>query len=341
MKNMSTSSKGIKQLLSPLNIIAVVLTLISIAVVPNVMYLVFKTDHEVATAVRTVLYIFLGILMGAIVLRSFFLYLEPINTLKSLESIGSEHELSSQTAISISEQINEIKDQIRAIGTVEVDIKDISKDQLIESLKSTFSQRFAESILKSIDEEFTERELKNKQWERFITGFEEIRKRLYEETNNLARRANLNLAVGTITTILAGVGLVVIVFVMPLDLTTIQNNEYGWAITAHYIPRLSFIAFAEIFAYFFLRLYKTGLDDIKYYQNEITNVELKISALKVSLAADDKEILKLVVEELAKAERNFILKKDETTVELEKFKSENLNTRDLLEQLTALIGAKK
>src|ERR1051326_7168641 len=143
---MSTSSKGIRQLFSPLNVIAVTITLISIAVVPNVMYLVFNTDHEVATAVRTVLYIFLGILMGAIVLRSFFLYLEPINTLKSLELTGPEREPSSQTAGSISEQINEIKDQIRTIGTVEFDIKDISKDQLIESLKSTFSQRFAESI---------------------------------------------------------------------------------------------------------------------------------------------------------------------------------------------------
>ena len=183
--------------------------------------------------------------------------------------------------------------------------------------------------------------MKNKQWERFITGFDEIRKRLYEETNNLARRASLNLAVGTITTILAGVGLVIIVFVMPLDLGKIQNNEYGWAIAAHYIPRLSFIVFAEIFAYFFLRLYKTGLDDIKYYQNEITNVELKISALKVSLAAEDKEILKFVVEELAKAERNFILKKDETTVELEKFKSENLNTKDLPEHLLTLLRTKK
>jgi hypothetical protein len=280
-------------------------------------------------------------MLGGIVLRSLLIYLEPVSTLKPFEIQGSEHELPAYTSKIISEQIAEIKDQIKGIGTVTFDIKDISKDQLIESLRSTIDQRFTESVLKSIDEEFAKRDLQNKQWERFITGFEEIRKRLYEETDNLARRANLNLAVGTITTFLAGIGLVVIVLLRPLELTDLTNDKYGWVITNHYVPKLSLIVFAEVFAYFFLRLYKNGLDDIKYYQNELTNVELKISALKVALAVKDSEILKLVIGELAKAERNFILKKDETTVALEKIKSENLNTKDWLEHLTTLLGTKK
>jgi len=134
---------------------------------------------------------------------------------------------------------------------------------------------------------------------------------------------------------------VAIVFINPLELPDPTNPNYGWIITAHYIPRLSVIVFAELFAYFFLRLYKSGLADIKYYQNELTNVELKISALKVALAAKDNELLKIVIGELAKVERNFILKKNETTVEIEKVKTENLNTKDWLEHLTTLLGTKK
>lgn len=315
--------------------------LLAIAAVPNLLVYFFNVNREVFSSVRTILYIFLGILLGAIVLRSFLNYLEPLNTLKSFAIKDSENEPPSYTSEIISKQIAEINEQIKNIGTVNFDIKDISKDQLIESLRSTIEQRFTESVLKSIDEEFAQRDLQSKQWERFITGFEEIRKRLYEETGNLARRANLNLALGSATTILAGIGLVAIVFLSPLDLEKLPNDKYGWTITAHYIPRLSVIVFAELFAYFFLRLYKSGLEDIKYYQNELTNVELKISALKVALAAKDNEILKIVIGELAKVERNFVLKKGETTVEIEKIKTENLNTKDWLEHLTKLLGTKK
>lgn len=328
--------------LSPVTtIIAVAIALVSAGVVPLLLTHYFNVLPDVASAIRTILYIILGIMLGGVVLQYLLIYLEPVKTLKSYEVKDSEPEPPSHTSETISEQLAEIKDQIKSIGTVEVDIKNISEGQLLESLRSTIDQRFTESVLKSIDEEFAKRDLQNKRWERFITGFDEIRKRLYEETDNLARRANLNLALGTITTILAGIGLVIIVFVSPLELNGHPKHEYGWIITAHYIPRLSLIVFAELFAYFFLRLYKTGLADIKYYQNELTNVELKISALKVALAVNDNEILTLVIGELAKVDRNFILKKDETTVELEKVKTENLNTKEWLEHLTTLLGTKK
>lgn len=341
-------------LLSPrTNLIVLAIVLISAGVVPILLTNYFNIDREVSSAVRTILYIILATMLGGTVLQYLLIYLEPANTSKS-----GEYE-------AISEQIAEIKDQIKNVGTVEFDITGISEGQLIDSLKATIDQRFTEGVLKSIDEEFARRDLQNKQWERFITGLEETKKRLFEETGNLARRANLNLALGTVITILAGVGLVLLVLPSSPDLNTYIKEWIGITqadpstftkddlstfikeghslsiVLAHYIPRLSLIIFTELFAYFFLRLYKNGLDDIKYYQNELTNVELKISALKVALASNDNEILKLVIGELAKAERNFILKKDETTVELERIKSENLNAKDWLTHLQTLLETKK
>lgn len=338
---MSVTYTRLIRLFSPANLIPIAVALVCIAIFPYIATHYFYISYEVVSSIQSALYILLGFVVAAIVLRAFLIYLEPVSSLKPFEINLSERESASSISKTISEQIAEIKDQIKGIGTVEFDIKDINEGQLLESLRSTIDQRFTESVLKSIDEEFAKRDLQNKQWERFITGFEEIRKRLYEETDNLARRANLNLGLGTITTILAGIGLVAIVFLRPLELAGLTKDEYGWRIIAHYIPRLSLIVFAELFAYFFLRLYKAGLADIKYYQNELTNVELKISALKVALAVKDNEILKVVIGELAKAERNFILKKDETTIELEKIKTENLNTKDWLEHLTILLGTKK
>jgi len=146
--------------------------LLAIAAIPNLLVYFFDVGREVFSSVRTILYIFLGILLGAIVLRSFLNYLEPLNTLKSFKINDSVNEPPSYTSEIISKQIDEIKEQIKSIETVNFAVKDISKDQLIESLRSTIDQRFTESVLKSIDEEFAQRDLQNKQWERFITGFD-------------------------------------------------------------------------------------------------------------------------------------------------------------------------
>jgi hypothetical protein len=48
------------------------------------------------------------------------------------------------------------------------------------------------------------------------------------------------------------------------------------------IPRLSIAILIEVFAYFFLKLYRRTLDDIKYFQIQITTVEQR--ALAVSIA---------------------------------------------------------
>lgn len=40
----------------------------------------------------------------------------------------------------------------------------------------------------------------------------------------------------------------------------------------------------ELFAYFFLSLYRTSLQKIKYFQNELTNIEAKQIALRAALS---------------------------------------------------------
>lgn len=96
----------------------------------------------------------------------------------------------------------------------------------------------------------------------------------------------------------------------------------------------------EIFAYFFLSLYKAGLSEIKYFQNEITSVESKYLALKVALYSEEKDNIKYVVEQLAKAERNFLLAKGQSTVELERMKSEQQSTLDILGKVTSVFSNK-
>jgi len=91
-----------------------------------------------------------------------------------------------------------------------------------------------------------------------------------------------------------------------------------WRYIAHFALRLSLALFVEVFAYFFLRLYRQSLDEIKYYQNELTNLEMKFVGVRLSTTGVEAKLLKVAVNALMNTERNFILKKGETTVNLER-----------------------
>jgi len=135
--------------------------------------------------------------------------------------------------------------------------------------------------------------------------------RLALEINNLGKRARVNLTIGSLTAF-AGVS-IFILFVF---------EEAGDASAQLYLakefaPRISLVIVIELFAYFFLGLYKTNLSEIKYFHNELTNIEMRRMALTEALTSEDKDTVMEIIRNIAKTERNFLLKKDESTVSLE------------------------
>ena len=155
--------------------------------------------------------------------------------------------------------------------------------------------------------------------------------RLRSEIDALFRRGNVNLIIGTLTTLIA-VGILAS-SILTKDLPTDPEK-----LAAHLIPRITLSLFIEIFSFFFLRLYSAGLTDIKYYQNELTNIESKFLALRRAHQLQEAGPLKQILQSLASTERNFVLKKGETTVDLEKTK---LDYQSLKEMLGAFIDTGK
>jgi hypothetical protein len=164
----------------------------------------------------------------------------------------------------------------------------------------------------------------------------EPRKRLLLEVDRLGRRNNLNLTFGLLCT---GAGLWVLYSLAfqtkqaDTDNLIHADNLVQFAIS--YVPRLTLIIFIEVFAYFFLGLYKKGLADIKYFQNEITNIESKAVALSAALSISDPVITSRVIENIANTERNHVLEKGQTTVELEIAKSEKESLLSLVKVIPA------
>ena len=158
--------------------------------------------------------------------------------------------------------------------------------------------------------------------------------RLQDEIRALGRRANLNLLIGIGITI-TGIGaLFVYVWNLGAPKADIKWTDLG----AYFLPRASLVALIEIFAYFFLRLYRGNLAEIKFYQNELTNFESKVLALLASSAAGEKIALRTTLTNLGATERNHILKKGETTAELERARLERDQIGDIVKELVSRIG---
>ncbi len=166
----------------------------------------------------------------------------------------------------------------------------------------------------------------------------QFRNRLKSHIENISRNGNLNLLIGLLITAVAVCLLLYIAFEKK------EAHKDYFSLLSHYIPRVLITFFVEIFAFFFLKLYKTNVDEVRYFQNELTNIDSKIISLKAAIWSGEKDTLNIVIQGFKDTERNFILKKDEKTIELEKIKidsrnSENL-TSNLLKMIEGIVGKK-
>lgn len=150
-------------------------------------------------------------------------------------------------------------------------------------------------------------ELPDTKMERLTTSsLRAVAARLRTEIVDLRKRANISLIIG-ISFAVVGFGL--------LAESTWPSAPIGWEAAAiRYVPRLALVVVVELFAYFFLGLYRLGISELKYYQNEITNVELWGLAYRQAVLSENQAAITRLSERLMRVERNFILRKGETTV---------------------------
>lgn len=164
-----------------------------------------------------------------------------------------------------------------------------------------------------------------------------INERIKDALDKLSKSANVNLVFGSLSTLFA-------VLILAIQLFLNSNSKFSHTNVTdamlYYLPRLSIVIFIEIFAFFFLKTYRENLNDIKYFHNEKTNIEQIILSLKVAVLVGDQGMLEIVVSQLAKTERNFILKKGESTVELEKERLSDKNYKSILDGLKSILASK-
>lgn len=231
--------------------------------------------------------------------------------------------------------INDLRNQLELQDGAYLDRS--QKAEISNLLKETISEHVNQDFFKHLKDNISSTLTYEKRGARnaFEMDFRFIRSRLNREIEKLSRKANVNLVIGSLTTIVA---------LGALGYIVLQSQDSFVDLTQmlfHYIPRISLIIFIEVFAFFFLRLYKLNLNDMKYIQNELTTIELKLVSLSVAINFGKDIDVSSITKELSKTERNFILKKGETTVELEKSRIGKAGIREILNSITDISKRQK
>ena len=225
-------------------------------------------------------------------------------------------------------------EEIRDTAQTRISLSDADLEELKDAFKKQVSGNLSEELLKSLSQTRGTRFDKIELTE-LRTRTNQVKARLVAEVVALSRRGNLNLVIGGVTTVLA-VGLLIYIVLNASPTLKPEDKDLD-ALLWHYVPRLSVVVFIEIFSFFFLRLYKNSLDDVKYFQNEITNVEVRMISLEAALLSDNQTNVETVVKSLAQTERNFKLQKGESTVDLEKAKSDSQGIKDFVSNVTSIL----
>ena len=232
----------------------------------------------------------------------------------------------------LSNRLSQIEDELAELS--------LSSQDVSASQRSKLVQRVRQSIVETANNEFLD-EIRNsiqdsKSGQKFAKDirliFNRTIERLDNEVESLARRGNLNLALGILTA-LVGITLLAI-FVQNM----VVQNGLPMEFVQNFLPRFSLVILIEVFAYFFLRLYSNNLIEIKYFQNELTNVEAKFLSLLAATHINNENIMTNVISQLSQTERNYILQKGQTTVNLERSKMEKETISNLTKNFIKAIS---
>jgi len=125
-----------------------------------------------------------------------------------------------------------------------------------------------------------------------------ITRQLSDAVDYQGRRNNLNLGFGVFITLI-GIGVLVYFVQQYRDI----DPAKPWAVL-NFVPRLSLVLLIEFFAYFFLNLYRSGLTEVKYLQNELTNVRMRTLGLRTAIREGDKESAAQIMKAFGDTDRN-------------------------------------
>jgi len=188
------------------------------------------------------------------------------------------------------------------------------KERLEQHLKAIITKSTTEKIQKEVEQGLLEKIGQNPA----IVQLSDLISELRQERQQVTIKANSLLLVGSIFVLLSWGPIVWMFF----DDNITKAVADGKSIAGIIALRSTSSLFGASFALFFLQQYRNGVSDRKFYQNEISNLTAMMSAALLAQRSDQTADLTNVIDKLILTERNFVLKKGESTVANQKTASD-------------------
>lgn len=162
--------------------------------------------------------------------------------------------------------------------------------------------------------------------------------RMQAEIENQGSRANTNL---TIALSVAFVGIIILGW-LAYDVTALissppaRNENQMVFYVGSFLAKIALAISSNVFAFFFLSTYRRNLNEIRYFHNELTNYQTKIVGAYLAGHHKLTEPLSEALVALSKTERNFILKKGETTSDLSTKGLDQAETKEMIAAVASI-----
>lgn len=214
--------------------------------------------------------------------------------------------------------INEKKEIIKLLdslntaiekGKLESALSEQEREQIISTISKTVETQLNASLLEMIESKYGNVVYRDKLGDKAERLLNSTISRLESYNEDLKKKASVNLIYGIAATIGA---IMLLVFVLMNTQAPETNSKIDTVF--YYTSRLFLVFLVQGISIFFLNLYKSTLNNILYINNEITNHESKRDALVMSINGNSEDNLASVLVSLSSTERNFILKKGETSI---------------------------
>lgn len=259
-------------------------------------------------------------LLAALIAGSVIALQRLLNFLGS-NSIGRESRIYRKELQAQKEELALLREQLAASETNEI------TQDLLNEIKSQVSGNFVDEVESKIEERLPELLTIQKIQE----TKENVSIRLADEISNLEKRSNLNLSIGILLAI--GGFVLLATLIARTDFATLDEISAFSTLAG----RVVLVLLIQLFSFFFLRLYKSTLLEIKYFQNELTTMGFRFLCLEVAIEKlPDSKLQNLLLEAFV-SERNFILDKGQSTVSLERERLDIDESRKHLNLIKAVL----
>lgn len=245
----------------------------------------------------------------------------------------------SERIVGIEERIRELQ---RTLTTLAIPESTLSEEEIRSEIRRATTEILSDNTFSELEAPLQERARVYARKAVVKEAIAPIIARLMDQLQVNAKRANLNLVLGVFAGV-AGIILLIYITVSNLGMMAPHDGANMTELARLLIalaPRIGSAIVIELFAFYFLGLYRSSLPEAKYYQNELTTLQTRFASLEVALSSECQKAVEASLLALGSLDRNHVLEVGQTTAEIERFKTENSALRAFVEQLAQVVSRK-